>query len=240
MPDPYAHIAAIYDAEFDAAGADIAGYARRGVPGPLLVGGCGSGRVCRGLEALRPVTGLDRSAPMLTRAAAHPRAGGTRYVEGDLTAFSLGSFAEIVIPNGSFAFLPDRRAQAACLAACAAALSPGAPLTIDVPMPDFTLLAHPHTPERLAWEGVVEGVACRRTREVFRDPAAQRLRLVDRYWREGELLTTSELALSLIFPREIEWAVEAAGFWVEAMWGDHAEGPIRTGCDRLLVYAIRV
>ena len=45
--DPYAAIAAAYDAEFEDAGADIAGYARRGVPGRLLVGGVAPG-ACAG------------------------------------------------------------------------------------------------------------------------------------------------------------------------------------------------
>lgn len=248
--DPYAAIAAAYDAEFEDAGADIAGYARRGVPGRLLVGGCGTGRVCRALAAVRPVVGLDRSAPMIARARA--LGGGAEYVVADLTDFALGPFTEIVIPNGSFAFLPDRRAQAACLAACARALPPGAPLTIDVPMPDFGLLADAHTPERPAWEGIVAGRRIRRTREVFRDPVAQRLRLVDRYYPvpdggegDGEppgplhCGATSELRLSLIYPREAEWMLEAAGFYLESAWGDHAQGPLRPGCDRLLLAAVR-
>lgn len=237
-PDPYATISAAYDAEFADATADIAGYARRGVPGKLLVGGCGTGRVCRGLTGMRPVLGMDRSGPMLTRARA--LGGGPTYVQADLTDFALGSFAEIIIPNGSFAFLSDRRAQAACLAACARALPAGGPLTIDVPMPDFGLLAHAHTPERPAWEGIVDGRPLRRTREVFRDPVAQRLRLVDRYWQVDTLIETSELRLSLIYPREAEWMLESAGFYLDAVWGDHASGPLRPGCDRLLLSAVRV
>ena len=237
--DPYARIAEIYDAEFDGATADIAGYARRGAPGSLLVLGCGTGRVCRGLEGLREVVGLDRSPDMIRRARAHPRAGSTTYVLGDMTDFDLGHFGEVIIPNAGFAFLPDRRAQLACLEAVARALPSGAPLTLDLLFPDRHLLGEAHTPERLAWEGRVGEHVVRRTREVHRDLAAQRLRLLDRFWEGDTLLATSELVLAWIFPREAEWMLEAGGFWLDAAWGDHVEGPLHSDADRLLLRAIR-
>jgi SAM-dependent methyltransferase len=237
MPtDPYAAIAAFYDAEFAGASGDVAFFARHAAPGPLLVLGCGTGRVCVGLEGTRPVTGLDRSAAMLARA---PATAATRWVEGDMRTFDLGQFAEIIIPNASFCFLHTRADQEACLRACRDALPPGGPLTLDLPFPDFTLLGTAHTPERLAWEGHVEGRAGRRTREVFRRAWQGRVDLVDRYWLDDEFVATSTLPLQLVFPREVEWMLEAAGFWVDALYGDHAGGPLRGGCDRLLVRAIR-
>ena len=238
--DPYADIAELYDVEFDDATADIAGYARRGAPGRLLVLGCGTGRVCRGLEGLRPVVGLDRSPDMLARARTHPRAGSATYVLGDMSDFDLGRFDEIIIPNAGFAFLPDRRSQLTCLETIARALPSGAPLTLDLPFPDRRLLAEEHTPERLAWEGRVGEREVRRTREVFRDLAAQRLRLLDRFWEGGRLLATSELVLTWIFPREAEWLLEAGGFWLDAAWGDHTGNPLRSDADRLLLRAVRI
>ncbi|GDX80927.1 hypothetical protein LBMAG42_27380 [Deltaproteobacteria bacterium] len=201
-----------------------------------MVLGCGTGRVCRGLAGTRPITGLDRSAPMIERAAARGPES-VRWVVGDMTSFSIGEFAEIIIPNASFAFLPDRAARAACLGACRAALTGGGPLTIDVPMPDFTLLGSAHTPEREAWTGRVNGAVVRRTREVFRAPVAQSLRLVDRYWHGEELLAESELLLHLFTADELEWMLEANGFYVEAIFGDHRGAPLSEGCARLLVRA---
>lgn len=235
--DPYAAIAALYDTEFDDATGDIVGYARRSVGGRLLVLGCGTGRVSHRLGLARPTVGLDRSEPMLARARA--RGGPTRYVQGDLRDFDLGRFDEILLPNGAFGFLPERRDQLACLLACARALPEGGALTIDLPMPDFGRLGEAHTPERRAWSGWHDGEAWTRTREVFRFPVAQRLSLVDRFYRGEELAVTSVIELRLVFPREIEWLCEAGGFWVDAMWGDHAGGPLTEGCDRLLVRAIR-
>lgn len=235
LPDPYAQIAAFYDAEFSGVSADALGYARRGVKGPLLVLGCGTGRICRALEDTRPVVGLDASEAMLARAH-----GRSRYVLGDMRAFDLGRFAEVVVPNGAFAFLPRRRDQAACLESIHRALSPGAPLTIDLPLPDFALLGTPHTPEKIAWEGLLGETPALRTREVFREPVGARLRLVDRYYLGGTFVTESRLDLRLVFPNELEWMLESAGFYVEALYGDHADSPLRDGRPRLLARAIRL
>ena len=233
MIDPYATTAAFYDAELDDGGADLAGYSRRAVGGPVLVLGCGTGRVCRALEGAHAVTGLDRSEAMLARA--HGRA---RYVLGDMRSFELGSFAEVILPHGAFCFLPTRADQAACLASIRRALPGGAPVTLDLPMPDFSLLGQAHTSVALAWEGLLDGRPARRTREVFRYPVAQRIELLDRFYVEDHLITESTLVLRLVFPAEVEWMLESAGFWVDSIWGDHAERPLREGCDRLLVRAI--
>jgi SAM-dependent methyltransferase len=240
MTDPYAAIPAFYDAEFAGADADAAFFARHAAPGPLLVLGAGTGRVARLLATDRDVTGLDLSAPMLAHARAAQRPGDrTRWVEGDIRTFDLGLFGEIVVPNGTFCFLHTRADQLACLRACARALPLGAPLVLDFPSPDFSLLGTPHTPERLAWEGDVGGRAGKRTREVRRRALDLRVDLLDRYWLDGVLAATSLLPLQLALPREIEWMCEAAGFWVDAFYGDYGGGPLRDGCDRLIVRACR-
>lgn len=232
--DPYAAVSRYYDAEFDHAEADCAGYGSRGRGGPLLVLGCGTGRVCRALASQRPVTGIDLSTPMIERAALRGPAA-IRYLVGDMRSFSAGHFDEILIPNASFAFLGSRMDRAACLARCRAA-APNGPLTIDLPMPDYSLLGQPHTPEKQAWSGVVDNVTVVRTREVFRSPVAAKLRLIDRYYVDSTCIT-SELHLHLHTPAEVEWMLEANGYYADAMYGDHRGGPIREGCDRLLVVA---
>lgn len=234
MTDPYSEIARFYDAEWDGVETDIAFYGRHGGSGSLLILGCGSGRVVRGLERVRPVVGLDRSEPMLV--AARKRSAAT-FVRGDLRDFDVGQFAEIIIPNASFSFLLTRADQSACLASCQRALLPGGALWIDVPMPDFARQAESHTPERPAWEGTLDGRPARRTREVHRRPEAQRLDLIDRYWEGDDLVVTSTLALRLVYPAELEWMLEASGFFVDALFGDHAARPIRAGSPRIIARA---
>ena len=237
--DPYQLIADIYEAEFGASETDIAYFSRTGGSGPVLVLGCGTGRICRGLEALRPVVGVDRSAPMIE--LARSLSPLTRYIIADMRTFDgmvdIEHFEEILIPNASFNFLSTRADQAECLAACARALRPGGTLVLDLPMPDPNWMHLRHTPEKPAWEGNVGGRTTRRTREVFRFPVAQRLELVDRYYIDGELVATSPLYLRSIYPAEAEWMLENAGFYVESLHGDHAGHPLREGCPRLILRA---
>lgn len=238
--DPYQLIADIYEAEFGALETDVAYFSRTGGPGAVLVLGCGTGRICRGLEALRPVVGVDRSAPMIELARSlSPK---TRYVVADMRHFDrvpeIGRFDEILIPNASFNFLPTRADQAECLGACARSLRPGGTLVLDLPMPDPTWLHLQHSPEKPAWEGHVGGRLARRTREVFRFPVAQRLELVDRYYVDDALVATSPLHLRSIYPAEVEWMLENAGFYVDSLHGDHAGNPLREGCPRLIVRAV--
>jgi SAM-dependent methyltransferase len=236
--DLYEHAAAFFEAEYGHLERDIAYFARHSVPGPLLVLGCGTGRVGRKLGELRPVTGLDRSEAMLR--IARQLAPKARYTLGDMRDFELGTFAEIVIPNGGFAYLAKRSDQQSCLRACHRALEPGAPLTLDLPMPHFGLLGTPHTAERPAWEGSIDGVSARRTREVWRLPVAQRLQLIDRYYLDDALVGRAHLDLRLIFPAEAEWMLEAAGYYVEALHGDYGDKPLSEGSPRLIVRAVRL
>lgn len=249
--DPYAAIPAFYDAEFDGAEVDAAFFARHGESGPLLVLGCGSGRVCRLLECARPVVGLDRSCAMLARARSraptsyaaislpHAGPGGTLYVQGDMRSFRLGAFSEVVAPNAAFAFLLTRRDRASCLEAVREALPPGGILWIDVPMPDFRYLGERHGRERPAWYGEVDGRPARRTRETFRCPEESLLVLVDRYYLDGSRAAESELRLHMALPSEMECTVESCGFWVDAMYGGYRDQPIGPGSERILVRAAR-
>ncbi len=226
--EPYARIAGWYDAEFAASTADADWHARTLPRGRTLVLGCGTGRVCRTLARDREVLGLDLSPAMVEEARArHP---ALRVQVGDMRAFSLGTFAGIVIPNAAFSFLATRADQARCLASCAAALEPDGLLVIDVPMPMAELLGTPRTPEKPAWQG--GGVL--RTREVRRYPVAQKLELVDRYYVPGQPPVRSVLHLRLIWPAELEWMVEAAGMYVERLAGDYADRPPVEGCPRLI------
>lgn len=236
--DPYLRVAELYEAEYGALEADVAYFARRGRRGSLLVLGCGTGRVGRRLGSVRPVTGLDLSEAML--AVARQKAPDARYVQGDMRDFSLGTFEEIVTPNGGFNFLPRRADQHACLASCHRALPPEGELVLDLPMPSFALLGTPHTPEKVAWEGELGEHVVRRTREVHRQPVRQRLELVDRYYVDDALVATSPLVLRLVFPSELEWMLEAAGFGVESLHGDYSGGALKESSPRLIARAVRL
>ena len=236
--DPYARIAAFYEAEYGRLEADIAFFARHAGTGPLLVLGCGTGRVSRQLGADRVVTGLDLSGPMLD--IARRKAPHSRFVEGDMRAFALGRFGEIIVPNAAFSFLVTRDDQARCLACCRAALATGGSLTLDLPMPAFQLWHEAYAPERVAWAGEVDGVSARRTRETTRSVARQRLDLVDRYYLDGVKVARSQLALRVMMPGEVEWMLEAAGFYVDELLGDYSGAGIDERSPRILARAVAV
>jgi SAM-dependent methyltransferase len=234
--DPYERIAGAYDAEFDHAEADIADFGRRLSGRRVLVVGCGTGRVNRALASLADVTGIDRSTPMIERARVRgPRQ--LRYEVADMCDFDLGEFDDLIVPNASFAFLPDRAARAAALA-CFRHACPRGVITLDLPAPDNSLLSTAHTAEKPAWEGRVNGELWRRTRESWRFPLEQTLILLDRYYGpEAGPPLRSELRLHMFWPDEIEWMLEANGLYAESVEGGHQGQRVRDGCDRLYVRA---
>ncbi len=112
--------------------------------GPVLELGVGTGRVAIPLaKDGREVVGIDRSAAMLARAAAHAKAARAKLtlVEADMRSFSLErTFALVTIPFNTFLMLtPDERW--ACLARCREHLAPSGRLAIDVFQPNPEVIA---------------------------------------------------------------------------------------------------
>jgi hypothetical protein len=169
---------------------------------------------------------------------ARRRPGPVTWVVGDMTAFDLGRFAEVILPNASFSFLPDRRARAACLVQCRNALQPGGDLVLDLPLPVPGAWARDHDPEVEAWRGRVGADEVVRTRETWRWNHHQLLELVDRYYVDGALRAVSRLPLHMFSPDEVAWMLEAHGFWVDAVAGDYADRPLGPDSPRLLVRAV--
>ncbi len=99
--------------------------------------GCGTGELTRLAHerlAARETVGVDSSAAMLEKAAAHA-GGGLSFRQGDLGAFGEGGF-DVILSNAAMHWVPD---HPALLARLAALLPPGGQLAIQVPVND----AHP-------------------------------------------------------------------------------------------------
>ena len=113
----------------------------RGVAGPVLELGCGTGRVTIPVAVAGvDVTGLDNSDSMLRRAhrkSAEARVD-VRWVEGDMRVFDLSRrFALIYVPLAGFAHMRGPGDAAACLDRVIAHLAPGGRLSIDLMNPEF-------------------------------------------------------------------------------------------------------
>lgn len=94
--------------------------------------GCGSGELTATLaERLRAggVLGLDNSAAMLERAAAHT-GDQTRFASADIGTWTSPGDVDIVVANASLQWVPD---HPAVLARWTAALAPGGQLAVQVP-----------------------------------------------------------------------------------------------------------
>jgi trans-aconitate 2-methyltransferase len=104
-------------------------------PAPRVVDlGCGTGELTRlAHERLgaRETLGVDSSAAMLERAAAHA-GGGVAFVQGDLGAFA-GSGFDVVLSNAAVHWVPDHEAL---LPRLAALLAPGGQLALQAPAND--------------------------------------------------------------------------------------------------------
>ena len=115
-------------------------------PGPVLELGTGTGRILLPLlKADVPVIGVDRSAPMLARAATRVRRvhrqrghrGGLPLVQGDMRhlPFADGSFATVLAPYGVLQSLTRERDLSDALASVARVLAPGGVFGVDL-VPD--------------------------------------------------------------------------------------------------------
>jgi trans-aconitate 2-methyltransferase len=105
------------------------------VPGGTVVDlGCGTGELTADLHhrlGAAQTVGLDSSAAMLEKAAAHT-APGLRFEPGDIAgwAWATATPVDVVFANASLHWVPD---HAALLAALAGHLAPGGQLAFQVP-----------------------------------------------------------------------------------------------------------
>src|SRR5262245_11578999 len=112
--------------------------------GPVLELGCGTGRIAVPLaRAGAAMVGLDRSAPMLARAARRVRSRGSRLkgslrlVRGDIRTmpFRGDDFSAVLAPYGVLQSLTREHDLVATLQSAARVLAPGGILGVDL-VPD--------------------------------------------------------------------------------------------------------
>ncbi|HEY1340239.1 MAG TPA: class I SAM-dependent methyltransferase [Bryobacteraceae bacterium] len=206
--------------------------------GRVLELACGSGRLTipiakSGVE----ITGADLSASMLEAARRKAAAEGAavEFVQADMRQFDLpGPFSTIVIAGNSLLHLLAAEDLKSCLANVRRHLAPGGRLVFDVANPSVGLLARDSEqrwpvltapdPERgeITIEEIVSYDSAAQVRHVnwfLSAPGAPDFRSI-RY------------ALRMIFPQELLLLLDAAGFRLEARYGEFLREPFGPGSPR--------
>jgi trans-aconitate 2-methyltransferase len=105
----------------------------RPVPSPRVIDlGCGTGELTGELHrrlGARETIGVDSSAAMLERAAAHT-GDGVRFERGDIADFAASDGFDVIFSNAALHWLPDHEALIGRLSR---ALQPGGQLAVQVP-----------------------------------------------------------------------------------------------------------
>jgi SAM-dependent methyltransferase len=203
--------------------------------GPVLELGCGTGRISLPLaKAGVDLVGIDRSAPMLSRARTRIRraklAGRVQLVRGDIRFLPLTAptFELVMAPYGVLQSLLRERDLAAALQEVRRVLRPGGTFGLELVA---DLPSWQEYKKRLSLTGWRHrrGGAHVTLVETVRQDRARRLTIFDQEFieRRGRSRRTHSFALifrTLSIP-QMARRLEKAGFAVTALLGDYRGGP---------------
>jgi SAM-dependent methyltransferase len=222
--------------------------------GRVLELGCGTGRISLPLaRAGVRVVGIDRSGPMLERAAKRlallrKRTSGARkprlrLVRGDIRflPFESGAFRTVLAPYGVLQSLIRARDLLDTLAAVARVLAPGGLFGIDL-VPDV-----PNWREysnRVQLQGRAAGGAHLTLVESVRQDRRRRLTMFEQTFieRRGREVRrhTFDLTFRTVAVPNFTRHLEKAGFAVDAVLGDYRGGPWDERADVWIMLAHRL
>jgi SAM-dependent methyltransferase len=216
-----------------------------GERGPVLELGCGTGRLLMPLSRGRAtVIGIDRSQPMLERAAARarrrPRQTRPGVIRGDVRALPFGpaGFGVVLAPYGLLQSLLSDRDLDRALAEAGRVLTPGGLLGIDL-VPELPEWAEYGPRVRLRGRGpdgavmtLVESVRQdrRRGRTIFHETFVVRRGRATRRRRFTLTFRTQPMARMLA-------RLDRAGFEVGALFSDYEGAPWDARADTWLILA---
>lgn len=253
-PDPYDLIAPWYDLEHAEFAEDLELYRgfAEATGGPVLEIGCGSGRLLVPLAAAGyAVTGVDSSTVMLARCQAAVTAAGVgarvTLTPGDMTDLHLlrRDYRLIFVALGTFNHLPTVAARRAALAGMRAQVAAGATLVLDLAQAEPRRLAALAELGQIthigSWQDAASGQIL--THVVAARHGEHPATLALTHWydvhTQGGPVTriNAETTLATITRPEIEVLLEATGWRVRQVFGDHDLGEWEEAAPRLILVA---
>jgi ubiquinone/menaquinone biosynthesis C-methylase UbiE len=209
--------------------------------------GCGTGRLLMPLARTGlPLVGIDRSMPMLARAAARarrrPRDARPVIVRGDIRQlpFPDRSFGAVMAPYGLLQSLVRDVDLTRTLDDIRRVLRRGGLLGVDL-VPDLTAWAEYR--RKVSLEGAGPNGGTVTLIESVRQDRRRRLTIFDEDFVERRGRTTRHHVFSLTFrtlsTSDMCARLEAAGFRVEALEGSYRGGPWSPEADVWLIRARR-
>lgn len=222
--------------------------------GPVLELGCGTGRISLPLvRAGARIVGLDRSAQMLSRAAARADAmrrrsrtrpkGRLRLVRGDMRElpFEPATFDSVLAPYGVLQSLVRDKDLTATLASVASVLKPGGLFGVDL-VPDVPQWREYTNRTQL------KGRSARGSHltliESVRQEPRRRLTIFEQTYVERRGRRSSRHTFELTFRTlpvpAFTRRLERSGFRIEAVLGDYQGGPWDERADVWIMLARRL
>jgi ubiquinone/menaquinone biosynthesis C-methylase UbiE len=235
---------------------DVAFWQRvaRDASGRVLELGCGTGRISLPLARSGiPMVGIDRSEPMLGRAARRkallkkrpgkPRSPKLGLIRGDITAlpFQQDSFGMVLAPYGILQSLLSDRDLEATLTAVSRVLRPGGVFGVDL-VPDVPQWREYRN--RVQMRGRAVGGVHLTLVESVRQDRAHRVTIFEQEYRvqRGRTVTVHPFTLRFrtLPVRRMTARLERAGFVIRAILGDYRGRPWDERADVWIILAEKV
>lgn len=254
--DPYDEIAHWYDLEHGSFNDDLELYRgfAEGAGEPLLEIGCGSGRLLVPLAAAGyAITGVDSSSVMLARCAAALSAAGddsaarATLVRDDMTDLHLTTkiYRMAFVALGSLQHLATVALRRAALRSIRAHVVAGATLVLDLTQAEPKRCAHLAETAGMAHVGTWRDEATNTvmTHSIAAQPSAAPAAFTVTHWydahTQGGPLTRTviETTLAAVTHSEITLLLEATGWRLRHVYGDHEMGDWDESTPRMIIVA---
>ncbi|HNR97260.1 MAG TPA: class I SAM-dependent methyltransferase [Anaerolineae bacterium] len=214
---------------------------------PVLELACGTGRITLPIaEAGYRITGLDRSAAMLSTAKAKAARRGldVEWVQADCREFYLGrQFAFVLFPFNSIAHLHDLESIEACFARVWAHLAPHGRFVIDMFNPKLEYLIRESGSERhlvAEYDDPDGGGRVIITEDNVYDRADQVNRIKWHFSIGGlEDAMIQDLNMRIFYPQELDALLKYNGLPIESKYGDYDGSPFTSDSPKQLVVCVK-